>query len=489
KENNKVTNKNKILKITALLGLFLLVFGISYALFKVTLEGTKKNRIKTAEFGLILTDKDGIKEEDLPEGSMGVNIDNAVPMSAQEAIDTLEPYEFNIKNTGSIPVDYELYIETSDTTTLNANDIKYSLTRTDTGEILSFNYYNYDLVDYTTESNAYEPWSMENPSDLIPFVNTTLLSNVQTIKEDKTMYKIDLGTIGPGQEQKYSLKMWIPYAAGDSAMGKTFEGNLKLYGYQPKKDSVYVVSQIDLGTTKLNDLNIGHLYVKRYSDDSIRIEGLGDITHSIMIDSDVVFLPYEAMLDTDNLLKDFNEILVNHNYEEVDDWKIIFSDWETEYPDAATDLNNNLNLLDYAKYDGISLYIGDGITNIGKGDDDTALSIFDNFVNKLYISSTVNYIGHYSFGITTLKEVEFVKAADKPIYQKSVEEGLSIVSNAFSGNTNLTKVHILDNLKSISDAPFAGCTNAEITIEALQSNVSLSSTAFQDVKSVTWLNG
>ena len=59
-KENKNIKKNKVLKLTALLGLFLLVFGVSYALFSVVLEGTKKNRITTANFGLILTDKNGV---------------------------------------------------------------------------------------------------------------------------------------------------------------------------------------------------------------------------------------------------------------------------------------------------------------------------------------------------------------------------------------------------------------------------------------------
>ena len=46
-KENKNIKKNKVLKLTALLGLFLLVFGISYALFSVVLEGTKKNKIST----------------------------------------------------------------------------------------------------------------------------------------------------------------------------------------------------------------------------------------------------------------------------------------------------------------------------------------------------------------------------------------------------------------------------------------------------------
>ena len=56
KKNNK---KKQIIKIAGLIGLFLLVFGLSFALFTVTLNGTKKNRITTGTLSLELLDKNG----------------------------------------------------------------------------------------------------------------------------------------------------------------------------------------------------------------------------------------------------------------------------------------------------------------------------------------------------------------------------------------------------------------------------------------------
>ena len=52
-ENNK---KKKVIKVLGLVGLFLLVFGLSYALFRITLTGRKKTRITTATFNLELLD-------------------------------------------------------------------------------------------------------------------------------------------------------------------------------------------------------------------------------------------------------------------------------------------------------------------------------------------------------------------------------------------------------------------------------------------------
>ena len=45
----KKYNRQQILKILGIIGLFLLVFGLSYALFTVTLNGTKKAKISTGD--------------------------------------------------------------------------------------------------------------------------------------------------------------------------------------------------------------------------------------------------------------------------------------------------------------------------------------------------------------------------------------------------------------------------------------------------------
>ena len=94
-KENKNTRKNKIIKVTALLGLFLLVFGISYALFSVVLEGTKKNKISTGTLSLKLTDLEGNDEKNMSEGTMAINLENAYPMSNEEGLEQTS-YEFKI---------------------------------------------------------------------------------------------------------------------------------------------------------------------------------------------------------------------------------------------------------------------------------------------------------------------------------------------------------------------------------------------------------
>lgn len=81
-----------------------------------------------------------------------------------------------------------------------------------------------------------------------------------------------------------------------------------------------------------------------------------------------------------------------------------------------------------------------------------------------------------------LKEVIFVKAKDNKLYNNLESGGLTIYNFAIRNNPNLTKIHILSNIKALDRVPFYECTNTDILIEAKQSNVNY-------VKSVTWLNG
>ena len=97
--DNKKVKKNKILRIAGLVGLFLLVFGISFALFTITLNGTKKNRIATGRLSLRITDRQG---HDETEG-YAIDLVNAIPTSDEDGIKQNDKYEFNVENDGTIP--------------------------------------------------------------------------------------------------------------------------------------------------------------------------------------------------------------------------------------------------------------------------------------------------------------------------------------------------------------------------------------------------
>ena len=101
-KENKNIKKNKIIKVTALLGLFLLVFGISYALFSVVLEGTKKNRISTGNLSLELLNESG----NTIEGDV-IGLENAVPVLNEEGLQNT-PYTSTIRNNGTLDTEFSI---------------------------------------------------------------------------------------------------------------------------------------------------------------------------------------------------------------------------------------------------------------------------------------------------------------------------------------------------------------------------------------------
>ena len=86
-ENNK--KKNNLPKLIGIIGILVLVFGITYAIFTVTLNGTKKVKIKTGTINLRLLDKDNNYVDELnPDADTGfdIKLENTVPMSREEAL-------------------------------------------------------------------------------------------------------------------------------------------------------------------------------------------------------------------------------------------------------------------------------------------------------------------------------------------------------------------------------------------------------------------
>ena len=192
-ENNK-DKKKKVLKVVGLVGLFLLVFGLSYALFRITLTGRKKTRISTASFNLELLDKNNndIKKTDNNEYEYEINLENAVPEEDESGL-AKEGFVFKLRNSGSIAAKYTIYL---DDVELEQGEerildkyVKYSLTKNET---------------------------VGTPA---------LLSSL-------TERALDTGIINNGVTNEYELKIWIDEEAGIEASNKVFNTVLKVKGEQ-----------------------------------------------------------------------------------------------------------------------------------------------------------------------------------------------------------------------------------------------------------------
>ena len=187
-------NKKKILKVLGLIGLFILVFSLSYALFRITLTGKKKTRITTANFKLELLDKNNnsIEKNSNNEYEYEINIEKAVP-EEDESGESNEGFIFKLKNSGNVPVKYTIYLD----------DVEL-----ETGEErLLDQYVKYKLIK---NDNIEEP---------------ALLSTL-------TDRKLDTGVINNGITNEYELHIWVDYNAGIEASNKVFNTKLRVVGEQ-----------------------------------------------------------------------------------------------------------------------------------------------------------------------------------------------------------------------------------------------------------------
>lgn len=195
KKNNSFIQRNKKLLLSVFLGV-IVVLGASYAWLQITLTGTKTVVIRSGNLSLNL-------DEDASEG---ISLTNAYPMTDQEGLKTTS-YEFTLKNDGTIPSDYTIYLEDT----------------TDESDIKAFPVLKYDLkkTEYNNDDS----------------IKTDEVDTMQLLSAIKTTDGIvlDSGTLEVGEYSKYSFKLWIDYDANDDYQNSHFKGNLKIVGDQIKK--------------------------------------------------------------------------------------------------------------------------------------------------------------------------------------------------------------------------------------------------------------
>ena len=190
---DKKDKRKKILKISGLIGLFLIVFGLSYALFTVTLNGTKKVKIKTGKLELQLLDKNNnpiyITNQNNTT-SYEINLEEQVPVSDEVGLDSTA-FEFKLKNSGNLKASYTIYL---DDVALESGE-----------ERIDDEYIRYSLTKNGSE---------ESPQGL-------------------TSRELDKGSIEANNTiNEYTLKIWIAEDADNEAMDKVFNATLRVEGTQ-----------------------------------------------------------------------------------------------------------------------------------------------------------------------------------------------------------------------------------------------------------------
>lgn len=208
-ENNTVgpqsNNRNykMLLNIFAIILGMGIVLGVSYAIFRTTDVGKKKNVITTGDFGLEINDV----------SSDGISVTNALPMTFDEGIKQT-PYTFTLTNTGDYAIDYKLSLENLVEVTeerMPTTTIRYLLIQGDN-------------VDVTTKTNE----DTKLMSQAVEEVVTDEDNN------EKTVYYIETGIIGARSSQKYTLYLWIDYDATAEIQGTKFKVRARVDGEAAK---------------------------------------------------------------------------------------------------------------------------------------------------------------------------------------------------------------------------------------------------------------
>ena len=180
--------KKKIVLLSiAIVGVLLVVSGMSYALFTRNL--TKDSNFKTVVGNLELSIENS--------NSNSIVLDNLLPTKDDVAL-TQDGYTFTITNTGSLDAFYTVYLEDY----FPAGEMK--------GRI----------PDSMMKVNLSES---TRPS----FINTKLINELDN-------HKIGSGVLRAGDSITYNLRLWLDYDADNTAQGRYYASNIRLDSTQEK---------------------------------------------------------------------------------------------------------------------------------------------------------------------------------------------------------------------------------------------------------------
>ena len=526
-ENQNKKNKNKTLKIFALCGLFLLIFGVSYALFRVTLNGTKINRIKTAKLDVVLDEGEGT----------GTSIAEILPMSSYNARTSITPYEFDIINQGTLGAVYDLYFVPDSETTLADTDVMYHLTRSyndnDTVEELSFPTATTQAEINEVVADDIETYAIDNPHNNTIYTSRKMSLDKVT-KNGETMYKLDSYAININDTYHYSLQMWVRHNAGNDAMNKVFGGTIRVVVTQAPKGTAYMddittmynsavgyVQNESAGNTQttrpVSYIN-GFVYLKHYTDGSFHFSGNGrasgsSATEDVVDEFKTKYLHNEAktIATVNQVLEDYNiDVEPYETQAQLDEDFQSMNSEPTQRMQTIASIcipdENCVAALEAAMAAGMvptKMVSEDGIimTRMDNDFDSSGVFPYDEFV----FSKTMAY-AEPQCGTNVLKKISYTEIGSNAkyvvplyitdyIYNSDGEDGgftqLTAGSLKLKGPSNcstLTEVNLPDNLIQLYPSSLSNNANADIKIAAQQANVTVGSGSLTGNKSVTWLN-
>ena len=186
--------KKKIIILSiAIIGLLLVVTGVTYSILSFKVEGNEVNIVKA-----------GILKIDINENEP-ITLLEAYPISTEHGLEG-DAYTFTVSNTGDIDAVYRIYLDDvqldAGIERLSDSSIRYSLTKDG---------------NYLTDTVA----------DLLSQRENRLIDN---------------GAIYPGETFNYELRMWIDEDVGNEEQGKAFKGKIRIEGEQLVNDTCFTVS-------------------------------------------------------------------------------------------------------------------------------------------------------------------------------------------------------------------------------------------------------
>ena len=186
--------KKKIIILSiVIIGLLLIVTGVTYSILSLKVEGNEINIVQA-----------GILKIDINENEP-ITLLEAYPISTDRGMEG-EPYTFTVSNTGDIDAIYRIYLD----------DVEL-----DPGiERLSDSSIRYSLM----KDGKFQ---------------TDTVADLLSSREDRI---IDNGAIYPGETFNYELRMWIDEDVGNEEQGKAFKGKIRIEGEQLINDTCFTVN-------------------------------------------------------------------------------------------------------------------------------------------------------------------------------------------------------------------------------------------------------
>lgn len=190
---NEKTRKITLVALAVGIGLCL-VLGISSAFLKNVELSTSVTELSLNSCAKIM----------LVETGTAINLSNTAPMSDTKALETT-PYEFSVKSSCDVSVNYKIYLALLSTNTLSASKVKYAIKDKDANAII-------ETGIISEKPEATSDFDSAEQTQITSGIKGTA-SNIYTIMNTYIVGKT---------EKTYQLYLWVAAEAGNEAMNKTF---------------------------------------------------------------------------------------------------------------------------------------------------------------------------------------------------------------------------------------------------------------------------